>query len=80
MTAQDYQMPYYDVVNPDPTIEEMKIVVCHKKVRPQCPDTWDTIEVSKDDIYEILILGLEKKPIPDLSINQIFFVFSRWKF
>jgi len=47
MTAQDYQMPYYDVVNPDPTIEEMKIVVCHKKVRPQCPDTWDTIEPLK---------------------------------
>ena len=21
-------MPYYDVVNPDPTIEEMKVVVC----------------------------------------------------
>eukprot|EP00091_Calanus_sinicus_P002726 TRINITY_DN12827_c0_g1_i1.p1 TRINITY_DN12827_c0_g1~~TRINITY_DN12827_c0_g1_i1.p1 ORF type:complete len:159 (-),score=54.28 TRINITY_DN12827_c0_g1_i1:175-651(-) len=24
---QDYQMPYFDVVNPDPTIEEMKVVV-----------------------------------------------------
>ena len=39
------QMPYYDVVNPDPTIEEMKVVVCDKKIRPQCPDTWDTLEV-----------------------------------
>lgn len=41
---QDYQMPYFDVVNPDPTIEEMMIVVCEKKIRPQCPDTWDSIE------------------------------------
>ena len=38
-------MPYFDVVNPDPTIEEMMIVVCEKKIRPQCPDTWDSIEV-----------------------------------
>merc|ERR1719347_1917466 len=41
------QMPYYDVVNPDPTIEEMKVVVCDKKIRPHCPDTWDTIEPLK---------------------------------
>jgi len=37
---QDYEMPYYDVVSPDPTIEEMKEVVCNKKYRPECPDQW----------------------------------------
>jgi TGF-beta receptor type-1 len=46
-TSQDYQMPYFDVVNPDPTIEEMKVVVCDKKIRPHCPDTWDAVEPMK---------------------------------
>jgi len=45
--SQDYQMPYFDVVNPDPTIEEMKVIVCDKKIRPTCPDTWDAIEPLK---------------------------------
>jgi len=45
--SQEYQMPYFDVVNPDPTIEEMKVVVCDKKIRPHCPETWDTVEPLK---------------------------------
>ena len=41
----DYQMPYFDQVNSDPSIEEMKVVVCDQKIRPELPQQWDTIEV-----------------------------------
>ena len=43
--AQDYQMPYWDTVNPDPSIEEMAAVVCERKLRPVCPESWETAEV-----------------------------------
>jgi len=45
--TKEYQMPYYDVVNSDPTIEEMKLVVCDKKMRPPCSEEWDSIEQLK---------------------------------
>ena len=41
----DYQMPYYDAVASDPSIEQMKEVVCDKKIRPQLPEEWETFEV-----------------------------------
>lgn len=40
----DYQMPYYDLVTPDPTMEEMKLVVCDKNARPSCPNRWQSSE------------------------------------
>jgi len=43
----EYQMPYYDDVNSDPTIEDMKDVVCDKKIRPKIPDEWETFEPLK---------------------------------
>lgn len=43
----DYQMPYFDQVNSDPSIEEMKVVVCDQKIRPELPQQWDTIEPLK---------------------------------
>ena len=42
-----YQMPYHDNVNSDPSIEEMKEVVCDMKIRPQLPEQWETFEVNK---------------------------------
>jgi len=44
---QVYQMPYFDNVNSDPSIEEMKVVVCDKKVRPHLPEVWETFEPLK---------------------------------
>ena len=41
----DYQMPYHDTVASDPSIEQMKEIVCDKKVRPQLPEEWETFEV-----------------------------------
>ncbi|XP_061512205.1 TGF-beta receptor type-1 isoform X3 [Anopheles gambiae] len=36
----EYQMPFYDVVQPDPTIEEMRKVVCVDQHRPSIPSRW----------------------------------------
>ncbi|KAK7571184.1 hypothetical protein V9T40_014788 [Parthenolecanium corni] len=37
---EDYQLPFYDLVPSDPTIEEMRKVVCVEKQRPQIPMRW----------------------------------------
>lgn len=41
---EGYQLPYYDMVAPDPTIEEMKRVVCLEKQRPAIPNRWQSCE------------------------------------
>lgn len=42
---EDYQLPYYDLVPSDPTIEEMRKVVCDQKLRPNIPNWWQSYEV-----------------------------------
>ena len=42
---EDYQMPYYQDVNSDPSIEDMKEVVCDRRIRPIIPETWEEFEV-----------------------------------
>jgi len=39
--TSEYLMPYHDQVNPDPTIEEMRAVVCDQKVRPPLLEAWE---------------------------------------
>lgn len=41
----EYQLPYYDVVPSDPSIEEMRKVVCYDKQRPSIPNRWQSCEV-----------------------------------
>ncbi|KAM6178084.1 activin receptor type-1C isoform 2-T2 [Rhynchocyon petersi] len=41
---EDYQLPYYDMVPSDPSIEEMKKVVCEQKFRPSIPNQWQSCE------------------------------------
>jgi len=45
--AAEYQMPYWDQVNSDPTIEEMTEIVCERKIRPPFPDIWKKFEATK---------------------------------
>lgn len=45
MMYDEYQLPYYDVVQPDPTIEEMKKVICTDKMRPNIPNRWHASDV-----------------------------------
>jgi hypothetical protein len=43
--SEDFQLPYFDFVGQDPTLEEMKAVVCDKQIRPTCPNRWQSSEV-----------------------------------
>ena len=45
-TSEEYKLPYHDKVLPDPSIEEMKKVVCIDRSRPVCPPSWQNHEVS----------------------------------
>uniref|UniRef100_H3DGE3 Activin receptor type-1C n=1 Tax=Tetraodon nigroviridis TaxID=99883 RepID=H3DGE3_TETNG len=41
---EDFQLPYYDLVPSDPTIEDMRKVVCEQKLRPSVPNQWQSCE------------------------------------
>ncbi|XP_067012714.2 TGF-beta receptor type-1 isoform X2 [Anabrus simplex] len=40
----EYQLPFYDMVQSDPTIEEMRKVVCIDRQRPSIPNRWQSCE------------------------------------
>lgn len=42
--AEEFRLPYYDVVPTDPSLEDMKAAVCDKKIRPTCPNRWHESE------------------------------------
>ncbi|KAA0719169.1 TGF-beta receptor type-1 [Triplophysa tibetana] len=41
---EDYQLPYYDLVPSDPSVEDMKRVVCDQKLRANIPNRWQSCE------------------------------------
>lgn len=43
--ADDYQPPYYDAVNSDPSFDEMRKVVCVDSYRPEIPNRWHSDQV-----------------------------------
>ncbi|XP_052079115.1 TGF-beta receptor type-1-like [Mytilus californianus] len=42
--VEEYQLPYYDMVPSDPSLEEMRKIVCDEKYRPGIPNRWQTVE------------------------------------
>ncbi|XP_023828746.1 TGF-beta receptor type-1 isoform X1 [Salvelinus sp. IW2-2015] len=42
--VEDYQLPYHDLVQSDPSVEEMRRVVCEQKLRPNIPNRWQSCE------------------------------------
>lgn len=40
----EYQLPFYDVVPSDPSIEEMRKVVCVDRQRPSMPNRWQSFD------------------------------------
>ncbi|KAM6948505.1 TGF-beta receptor type-1-like [Aplochiton taeniatus] len=42
---EEYQLPYYDLVQSDPSVEEMRRVVCEQKLRANIPNHWTSCEV-----------------------------------
>ena len=43
--AEEYQLPYYQYVSHDPSMEDMKKVVCTDNVRPPIESWWESEEV-----------------------------------
>ncbi len=43
--ADDYQVPFYDVVNADPSFDEMKEVVVTRGYRPKFSERWSSNHV-----------------------------------
>ncbi|XP_066542118.1 activin receptor type-1C isoform X1 [Hoplias malabaricus] len=41
---EDFQLPYYDLVPSDPSVEDMRRVVCDQKLRPSIPNQWQSCE------------------------------------
>uniref|UniRef100_A0A8C2Y0J5 receptor protein serine/threonine kinase n=1 Tax=Capra hircus TaxID=9925 RepID=A0A8C2Y0J5_CAPHI len=44
--VEEYQLPYYDMVPSDPSVEEMRKVVCDQKFRPSIPNQWQSCELA----------------------------------
>ncbi|MBN3300321.1 BMR1B protein, partial [Amia calva] len=42
--VEEYQLPYHDLVPTDPSYEDMREVVCIKKLRPSFPNRWSSDE------------------------------------
>lgn len=42
---EDFQLPYYDQVQSDPSMDDMRKVVCEQKLRPNIPNQWQSCEV-----------------------------------
>lgn len=67
----EYQLPYYDLVPNDPTIEEMRKVVCVDKQRPSIPNRWASCEVRVHHSLEIAVsqvkfyMGLRSDAMPE---------------
>ncbi|PKU31659.1 activin receptor type-1c isoform x3 [Limosa lapponica baueri] len=55
--TEEYQLPYYDVVPSDPSIEDMRRVVCEQKFRPNIPNQWQSCEVIHRDFSRGAKLG-----------------------
>ncbi|XP_026861515.1 activin receptor type-1C isoform X2 [Electrophorus electricus] len=41
---EDFQLPYHDLVPCDPSVEDMRRVVCDQKLRPNIPNQWQSCE------------------------------------
>lgn len=44
--VEEYQLPYYNMVPSDPSYEDMREVVCVKRLRPVVSNRWNSDEVS----------------------------------
>lgn len=45
---EEYELPYHDSVPSDPSIEDMRKVVCTDKQRPPIPNRWQSYDALRD--------------------------------
>lgn len=50
-TVEPYALPYHDVVSSDPDFEDMRMVVCVKRLRPIIPTKWDNDPVRETHFF-----------------------------
>lgn len=50
---EEYQLPYHELVPTDPSYEDMREVVCIKRLRPSFPNRWTSDEVKYIKIYYV---------------------------
>lgn len=43
--AEEAQLPYFDLIPSDPTLEEVRKLVCIDRRRPSLPNPWNQHEV-----------------------------------
>lgn len=54
--AEEYKVPFYDVVPMDPSFEDMRKVVCIDNYRPSIPNRWSSDSVSLPCYISLLSL------------------------
>ena len=57
---EEYQLPYYDRVPSDPSIEDMRKVVCVEKFRPVIPVRWNQDQVGTCIITGTLFISFKQ--------------------
>lgn len=72
---EEYQLPYHDLVPTDPSYEDMREVVCIKRLRPSFPNRWTSDEVKYINVCYIQYVHISvHKSLP----NIILFLLSVW--
>lgn len=65
-------MPYYNMVPNDPSYEDMREVVCVKRLRPVVSNRWNSDEVSGTKSLEVVIGKCCQRYLPALYVLFVF--------
>lgn len=71
--VEEYQLPYYNMVPNDPSYEDMREVVCVKRLRPVVSNRWNSDEVSGTQSLEEVIGECCQRYLP---AHDILFTFQ----
>ena len=66
--CEEYQLPYFDMVPSDPSVEDMKKVVCCERRRPEIPNRWHSHEVCIMLLSLPVLMMLLTVPLPVIII------------
>lgn len=53
LQADEYMLPYANLVGPDPSVDDMRLVLIVQGARPDIPMRWKCDNVSKNNIILI---------------------------
>ncbi|XP_077584178.1 activin receptor type-1C isoform X2 [Stigmatopora nigra] len=59
---EDFQLPYYDLVPSDPSVEDMRKVVCEQKRRPNIPNQWQSCSTGDGQADEGMLARQPRRP------------------